>query len=663
MLLSVAGERMGGTPASRGFLSWFLDETMLRRSLHVLVGLGSVVALAACGGAVGDKVRPKDFSGSGALGAVESCSGSPKLSKPFVVDLPSDARVDLEAAMKKSVVVVAYDCKSLQILSSCNLEDTSYDFAGVSRKEDVIQLKSADEVAVNLPLSGGKLGSEVSSGRSLDIATVLVGKKSTTVATVPRQRLSGPGCEGATHFIQSASIGAFSMATGSAGKVSAVGELFSVGAKGKSESSRKGMTSDGSLDSCRTSNPDAPKPPSECQAALRVELHPITADRKAEPGEKKHDKHDKHDKAPKDPKELAKEHEKEHKPITEDTESPCPAGFNYAGGVCTRSTNVARLCDFKVPGDCKAQCEKGSPESCVIFGNTLWGKIDPERAGAAEAQKTMLAAFKKACDLENGEGCAAYGSALEPQEENDPNAAAKFKEAVKWAQKGCDMGNGEACSTLGDMLTTNDPVLDEPAGTKAYERGCMLGHGLSCGLAAIQFLHGGKGVKKNPAKALALLDKSCQAGDDGNCSDLAELYFRGDHGVAKDTARAWRISSNACASDEFNCHLTLEIATALGKDEATLFRLANRACDGGDSDACLDVASRYDEGRGVAKDHAKAVAIWTEGCKDMEDEDYCKHVPSMKKKPVKKAKGDSVKKAPTPATPAPPTAAKAPKKK
>lgn len=56
-------------------------------------------------------------------------------------------------------------------------------------------------MAVNLPLSSGKLGTEVQSGRSIDLALVLVGRRSTLVGGVERKTLTG-NCEGATHFVQ-----------------------------------------------------------------------------------------------------------------------------------------------------------------------------------------------------------------------------------------------------------------------------------------------------------------------------------------------------------------------------------------------------------------------------------------------------------------------------
>ena len=127
-------------------------------------------------------------------------TGDAKLARPLIIDLEADAHVDLEASMKKGVVVIAYDCKSLRVLSNCKLAEGGYDYVGVGRKEQVVQLKGVDELKVNLPLSAGKLGPEVEAGRSIDLALVYVGRRTTLVLQARRADLTG-SCVGATHYL------------------------------------------------------------------------------------------------------------------------------------------------------------------------------------------------------------------------------------------------------------------------------------------------------------------------------------------------------------------------------------------------------------------------------------------------------------------------------
>ena len=143
----------------------------------VLVSV-ALISLTSCGpGAVGEAARPEAPTGSEALEeTAAACTGVGDYAEPLIVDWKSKERLDLEVAMKNAVAVVEYDCKTIRVLKDCSLEG-SYEYAGVSLKEDVVQLKNADEVRANLPLSGVTLGGELERDSSIDIAMVMVGKR------------------------------------------------------------------------------------------------------------------------------------------------------------------------------------------------------------------------------------------------------------------------------------------------------------------------------------------------------------------------------------------------------------------------------------------------------------------------------------------------------
>lgn len=577
-----------------------------------VLGSALVVAcLSGCGGAVGDAVRPADYTGQGALGAAgPTCTGSPRAVKPLIIDLEPDSRVDLEATMKKGLVVVSYDCKSLRVLSTCKMPDTAYDYAGVSRKEQVVQLKSQDDLAVNLPLSSGKLGTEVQSGRSIDLALVLVGRRSTLVGGVERKTLTG-NCEGATHFVHSASVGAFSMATGSAGKAAVVGELFSVGASAKSEASRKAVTTDGSLDACRKSDPDAPSPPAECRAPLRVELLPIEADAAA-------------------PASGTKKAEAAHE--AKAAENPCPAGFQFADGICTKTPSQAFLCNPKDRDECKAQCEKGNAESCYNFALGL------------KKDKAAVPFHKKACEGGVGDACGFLVG-------DDP------QEAIRFAKMGCDLGSGFSCSM---MAIAYDNKNDAKGAFRANERACALGEALACKDASLALIEGA-GTKKDIARGLELMARTCQGGPPdwraAICVDLAEMLSSGENGVPKDPARAIALAKKACDADGSVCSGALDIAVAQ-KNDAEAFAMATRGCaDATDIDMCLKLGDFYAKGVGTKADAARAKELWEKNCKDG-NEDACAR---LGKKAAPTSSGDSA--APPPPAAGKKSGGKGPKKK
>jgi uncharacterized protein len=157
---------------------------------------------------------------------------------------------------------------------------------------------------------------------------------------------------------------------------------------------RPQLETDGSVEACRTSNPDSPTPPTECRSPISVQLLPLAG---AFP--KKVEKHapatgEKPDAPP--PKDAKAAKEKEATP----QQSPCPPGYIHSGGICSSHAETSHLCKPDDDADCKAQCEKGSAESCFNHA-----------AGKALAPKDREAAYKKACEGGYAEGCGYAGLA------------------------------------------------------------------------------------------------------------------------------------------------------------------------------------------------------------------------------------------------------------
>jgi len=564
--------------------------------------------LPACGGAVGEKLRPTDHTAAGAMskGGAQTCAGAPKYAKPLVVDLEADTRVDLEAAMKRGVVVVNYDCATIRVLATCKLPEAVYEYAGTTRREQVLQIKNQDELGANLPLSQGKFSAELVSGRTIDLALVYVGQMATTANTISKSQLSG-GCEEATHYVQMATLGAFSMQTGSVGKVGAVADLFGRGGKAGSASEHKAMTNDGSLDDCRTSRADASDPPGECRSPLRVELVPLVGLEKV---------------AAVDPKKGGKkDDDKQEAPAAQ---NPCPPGFAMTDGICTRDANAAFVCEAKNEVQCKEQCDKGSNESCYNLGVILSKKV--ERAQS-------IPHFRKACAADLPEGCASLGIELMPADD-DPDVMAKARDALSYLKKACDAGSGRGCDYAGDMLTERDyKIVDIAAAVKSYDRGCDLGNGMSCwSLAKLYF--DGKHVPKDTKKGVSLLSKACVGGNADECLDLAKILAKGKDEVQADPQASARAARRACDLDAGYCELSAGYVKAVG-DIAGTFTMATRGCDANDVSACLLLAKMYEAGEGTTADAAKAMELHKKACKNGDGEEE-----SCKKLGIKMIDGD-----------------------
>lgn len=565
---------------------------------------GGLVSMS-CGGGAGGVVKPEDFKGTDALGATApKCDGSPKFARPLTVDLDSDTRSDLEAQMKSGVVVVAYDCVNLRVLDTCKLPSGEYAYAGISLKEEVVQMKGLDELKVNLPIGAANLSGEVKAGRTIDLALVSVGRRTAGLAGVKRSELTG-GCEGATHFLQKAFVGAFSLATGSSGKAAAVADLFAYSGEGKSESERSAARKDGSLDSCKTSDPDADKPPPQCRSPLRVELIPIVDDGAAAAV------------APAPPP-LKSEG-------VEATENPCRDGYKLVDGVCSKNLDAAYQCDPKNESECQEQCEKGNAESCVNAGafiaNQYWKITWPV------AKEKSRPFFKKACDAGNQEGCAGYVRATFPSEKEAKNQVPLAKELLAINKKACEAGATMACFDLGTFLGAvyeGQPYTDQKASLRYFERACMLGHPDGCNTAGL--LH----MSSDPAKGLQLYQRGCDGGDGFVCNQLAMRLITGMDKTTKDLPRGERLAKRACDLNIENCGFTGELFEDAGKAKEA-YEYARKGCedkdprtglDEGDQGraqqyrggACVTLGKFYRDGLGGKKDAAKAKAYFKKAC-------------------------------------------------
>ena len=204
--------------------------------------------------------------------SIEACK-TPERHDLMVVDWTPELRGDLEVAMKEGIALVSYDCRAFKLAGSCSLEG-SYGYIGTTRREKRIEMSSSDEVAANLPVGGlswlsdlgGKLGRE----SALAAQLVMVGKRSSARKQASADELQGR-CDGATHFVRAATVGAFVVASGSKAELAASAKLLGKGASAGSKSGTKIQAQDGDLDSCTTSKPDDKTPPAQCGAVVRIE--------------------------------------------------------------------------------------------------------------------------------------------------------------------------------------------------------------------------------------------------------------------------------------------------------------------------------------------------------------------------------------------------------
>lgn len=509
-----------------------------------------------CGaGTAAEAVRPKETTAAQALGQAE-CADVAAGAEPLVVDWKPEQRGDLEVAMKDGVAVVAYSCQGIKLLSECKL-DGQYGYIGMTRKEQVLQLKSSDELQANLPLTGSQISAGLDRGASLDVAMIMVGKRRSTWSGPTSADLKGE-CAGATHYVRGATVGAFALASGTHANVRASAQIFAAGTQGSSASGKEVKNRDGDPAECEKASPDAEAPPAQCGAPVRLVLAPIL------------------------PKAAgAAEAEATAPPkVEEPAQAACPKGLVESGGKCTKPEAAAAFqCQ---PGDaagCKEQCDKGHGGSCRELAELLArGAAPADAAGPAQ----------KACDAGEARACTVLGKLNKGKDE----AA-----SAKWFEKACQGGDGAGCTAAGQ-----------------FDKGCAGGDVAGCAAAGAQHLgSGAPGAKRDVVKARFALSRACDGGDAASCASLGALYSAGDPQLPKQPILAEMMLRRACmrGSAEGCGGLGMALASKQGGDAADAKRQLERACLGREVVACAALKVAFGDARPVVPDVKQRMALNT----------------------------------------------------
>lgn len=396
--------------------------------------------LAACGGT--SPIQPKDLTAGAAIGETLKCDDATLASEAmtFVVDWQDGQRAALESAMGKGVAVVRYTCEGVQVLPACRVSG-DYGYAGATRRKKMIDMDDAVSAQVQLGgrLVGASFEGQFAQGRSLSLAYTTVGANATTVTSVERGLLTGR-CDGATHFVYEAEVGAFAVGTRSKGEAAAFAEVFAYGsAQAATASSKSTLTSDGDLPACDKATKRDLEPADDCGAIVRVSLLPIGGEGASA------------------------------KAGVPDLRG-CPAGYVFADEECVpRAGATSFLCAKGDYHQCFEQCAQGHPGSCGRLGLVVIQGEEDVRADTGsfdlvhwEANGGQVADYLKRACLEGGEANAcvpaktAYGYAddLRYDERDPPPDVQKQRQAqaLELFEAGCRGGEGFACRELADVL-------------------------------------------------------------------------------------------------------------------------------------------------------------------------------------------------------------------
>lgn len=189
----------------------------------------------------------------------------------------------------------------------------------------------------------------------------------------------------------------------------------------------------------------------------------------------------------------------------------------------------------------------------------------------------------KTCADGDAAACVAEANAIAPQgayraKLSKEEADAKVAATLKPATRACELNNGEGCALVARYGAFGDS-------DKMLERACELGYVASCGSVGRQLADGGK--KENRARAAELLEKACDANvmdwmsltahKGGFCRQLQKFYAE----TVKDKAKAKSAHDRACAQgDKLGCACKEDADCGeVPDDQSGTYTCSDGACD------------------------------------------------------------------------------------
>jgi hypothetical protein len=249
---------------------------LANRLLVLVAALGLAIGSWGCG--PGNVIaKPKS------VGEVDDQQATCKVAKdplnPLIVEWPGTAKVNLDSASQRGVVVVSYAGCVLKVLNSCQAKG-EYGYTGVTAARDKIDISSEDELYARLPLGVASLKGELSQGSSLRLDYIAIGQR---ISPEAPKEFTGD-CSGATHYIRAITIGAYSLDAFARAKAGAAVEVGNAGGGGERKESDRRLRGSGDVQQCETSKPGSLQEAvdSGCGAPLLLDLAPLDKDTKGD---------------------------------------------------------------------------------------------------------------------------------------------------------------------------------------------------------------------------------------------------------------------------------------------------------------------------------------------------------------------------------------------
>ncbi len=259
-----------------------------------------------------------------------------------------------------------------------------------------------------------------------------------------------------------------------------------------------------------------------------------------------------------------------------------------------------------VPEQQTILCQKGGVDACWKLASAY---LSGERAEPAAGVTRGL--LDLGCELGNGPSCAAAASAA-LEDGDDSVAAGLFRRA-------CKSGDINSCVGLVDLVLAERVAGSVRQDKYAFEVACSRGEQASAcselGLALLE----GETVKKDSARARALLKQSCvdKTSPARPCFVLGDMYETGSGGERDRTLAAtyykWACAQGWGEACDRRGDL-LDNGVGVREDDAEAVATYQQGCESGLPRSCHKAGVILDEGTNIPRDAKRALQLYTQGC-------------------------------------------------
>lgn len=236
-----------------------------------LVQLLTLALLApTLGGCPSTQVVAKQIEVADADGQQATCKVAKDPMNPLIVEWPGTEHTNLQTSSRRGLVVVSYAGCTLKVLPACEVPG-EYERITVTPSRDKLSIGSESDLYAQLPLGAASLRGELKQGANLELDYISVGQLVAKSSPVSK---SG-ACEGATHYVRTMTVGAFSLDSAAKGSASAGVDVAGIaGGGGQRRENVRNLRSTGSIQAC-AENPEDPS----CSAVLKLGLVPLSTSR------------------------------------------------------------------------------------------------------------------------------------------------------------------------------------------------------------------------------------------------------------------------------------------------------------------------------------------------------------------------------------------------